>query len=192
MHKEAVVRELPVLKTQGQEGVLLNLRTGMKVPVAGARWGGQWARALSRKVVEQVDALDLWRAVRAIAEFDVSGLWSVVIFTFLKEPSSLQSRKQDGAGWGEEGHHVGESEMRSRAAVAEHWAEIGMRSAFRHHQPLLWNPNFSTEDGALLVLNEQAVRISVTVLEKQQLYSKSRTFHTSQAVSWYFPTLTTP
>lgn len=55
----------------------------------GARWGGQWARALSRKVVEPVDAVGLWTAVRAIAEFDVSGLSSVVIFTFLKEPSAV-------------------------------------------------------------------------------------------------------
>lgn len=81
---------------------------------------------------------------------------------------------EQGGQRGEEGPRVGESEMRSRAAVAEHWAGFGMRSAFSHRQPHLWNPNFSTENGARLVLNEQAVGISVTVFEKQQPYSKSR------------------
>lgn len=46
-------------------------------------------------------------------------------FHVLKVPSSLQSTKQDGARWGEEGHPVGESEMRCREAVAEHEQRLG-------------------------------------------------------------------
>lgn len=98
VHKEAVVRSFHFWRPRDRKECGWIWELERRFLWLGARWGGQWAWALSRKVVEPVDSVGLWRAVRAIAEFDVSGLWSVVIFTFLKEPSSLQSRKQGRAG----------------------------------------------------------------------------------------------